>query len=336
MLRTIRTQSLRPRLMAFEAEVTAPSSVLNIGDKDATPTRAGDGLSDLVFATPYRRAPIMVASAGTDVADGGYAHQETLSTKTGLSLESADDAGVGDDGKAHALVLGWDHVNTDRMTHSQKMRSTRFSPRMHAMRIDGATGAGAVGHYAVTPARTGAGVYTLTFKRPFKTPPVIVAVPIDAAQHAVRVEATSISGATIHTFNAAAAPTDVDFYCIIMGWDNRNVPKGGFRREVRMPQVAPRMEGFRIINTATVPALTIGQNQASIVDNGVGDYSLTWTKPFKREPVVVCTGHAGERAQAAANATKSGCQVLSFDAAGVASEGSMDVLVIGWDDTTDR
>lgn len=56
-------------------------------------------------------------------------------------------------------------------------------------------------------------------------------------------------------------------------------------REVKCPQRAARLLGFRVTGTGTA-AIAEGTNDAALTDNGTGDYTLTFTKPFARTPVV--------------------------------------------------
>lgn len=61
------------------------------------------------------------------------------------------------------------------------------------------------------------------------------------------------------------------------------------RREVESPQRKVRLELFRLAGNTGTPILSEGQYRATETDNGVGDYTLTFTEPFARIPVVTAT-----------------------------------------------
>lgn len=57
-------------------------------------------------------------------------------------------------------------------------------------------------------------------------------------------------------------------------------------REVKCPQRMPRLIGFKITGTGTA-AITQGAQDATLVDNGAGSWTMTFTKPFARAPIIV-------------------------------------------------
>lgn len=62
----------------------------------------------------------------------------------------------------------------------------------------------------------------------------------------------------------------------------------GFSRSLKIAQRLPHMIGLRVDGTGTA-SITEGGHEATLVDNGTGDWTLTFSKPFARVPVVVCT-----------------------------------------------
>ena len=57
-------------------------------------------------------------------------------------------------------------------------------------------------------------------------------------------------------------------------------------REIKGTQRLSRLLGLRVDGTGTASILE-GVNDAVLTDNGVGDWTLTWAKPFARVPEVV-------------------------------------------------
>lgn len=49
-----------------------------------------------------------------------------------------------------------------------------------------------------------------------------------------------------------------------------------------------RQLGFKVTGTGTA-AINQGSTDATLTDNGTGDYTLTFTKPFARAPIPVVT-----------------------------------------------
>lgn len=57
-------------------------------------------------------------------------------------------------------------------------------------------------------------------------------------------------------------------------------------REIKGTQRLPRVLAFRVDGTGTASILE-GAFDATLTDNGTGDYTLTFAKPFARVPVVL-------------------------------------------------
>lgn len=58
------------------------------------------------------------------------------------------------------------------------------------------------------------------------------------------------------------------------------------RRPVESAKREMRLENFRLNGSSGTPVLVEGQFRASVTDNGVGDYTLTFSEPFARVPTV--------------------------------------------------
>jgi hypothetical protein len=103
-------------------------------------------------------------------------------------------------------------------------------------------------------------------------------------------------------------------------------------REIKGTQRLSRLLALKITGTGTA-AIGEGVRDATLVDNGTGDYTLTFLKPFVRSPVVtVTTLTANTRAEVSA-ASVSACTIKIKDDAQVATDGVFFVLVLGWDAT---
>ncbi len=101
-------------------------------------------------------------------------------------------------------------------------------------------------------------------------------------------------------------------------------------RSLKGTQHLPRVLAFRIDGTGTASILE-GNFDATLVDNGTGDYTLTFAVPFVRVPV--CVGSAVGSTAAIINVVPSvtAVQVLVKDAAGSAADADFHLIVHGFD-----
>jgi len=81
------------------------------------------------------------------------------------------------------------------------------------------------------------------------------------------------------------------------------------------------------------PALGEGSTDASLVDNGVGDYSLTFDEAYLRAPLVVGSSLTADTIIQVANITAAGCDILCFAASdGVTpQDAQVHLCITGWD-----
>lgn len=102
-------------------------------------------------------------------------------------------------------------------------------------------------------------------------------------------------------------------------------------RELKGTQRLPRALFFKLTGTGTA-ALGEGKYDATLTDNGTGDYTLTFVKPFARTPVVnVNSLTAGIQIKLHALSTTA-IQIKSFAVDGTtATDAVLDIAVFGWD-----
>lgn len=102
-------------------------------------------------------------------------------------------------------------------------------------------------------------------------------------------------------------------------------------RSIKSPQRAPRILSFKVTGTGTA-AISVGSKDATLVDNGTGDYTLTFEAPFKRVPVAVATAQtAGVYCEVIPSA--SAVQVLckAADGTEAAEDAIFHLIVMGFD-----
>lgn len=99
-------------------------------------------------------------------------------------------------------------------------------------------------------------------------------------------------------------------------------PKSNQRKERKL--------SLTVDGTGTA-SITTGSGLATLVDNGTGDYTLTFAKPFTRTPTVqITTVTAATTGRAVKSLTD--VQVLTFAMDGTtATDAEFDLTVTGWD-----
>lgn len=101
-------------------------------------------------------------------------------------------------------------------------------------------------------------------------------------------------------------------------------------REIKSPQRLPRQLHIKMDGTGAASIL-IGSKDASLADNGVGDYTLTFAKPFARAPIVVASSLTAGAVIQIASASASACQLLVTDLAAAPKDADLMVIVQGFD-----
>lgn len=103
-------------------------------------------------------------------------------------------------------------------------------------------------------------------------------------------------------------------------------------REMKSTQRLNRTLAFRVDGTGTASILE-GVNDAVLTDNGTGDYTLTFAKPFARVPVVVAVGLAADIVMHVAAVSKLAVQIKARSVAAIPAAADVDfhAVVMGFD-----
>lgn len=333
MLRTIQSNRIRPRILAYSIDSSTSPATIGIGAADiSSSVRNGTGDVSLVYRQPFRRAGIVVGSIGSNITDGGYFTTDTVPTTTTAKCLSLNGGAGGVNGLSDALILGWDSDNTD-LPILQNVDAAIDNCVLIGMAVTGSSGALTIGTKDATSVRNGTGDYTLTFRKGFGRTPIIAVCCQNAATHVAKVAAKSAESVQIKTFTAAAAAADCNFHIFVFGTLSRQETGRTFS-PVMTSQRKPRLIGLRIINTAGTPSASIGSNDVAVTDGGTGNYTLTFARPFKRTPIVVATASASLMCSTIA-VSSTAVNVFVADSAGSASDGGCDLLILGFDDASE-
>ncbi len=102
-------------------------------------------------------------------------------------------------------------------------------------------------------------------------------------------------------------------------------------REIKGTQRLPRMLAFKLTGTGTA-ALGEGKYDATLTDNGTGDYTLTFTKPFTRAPVVTANSKTAGIHIELTTVSATLINIKSFAVDGTTpTDAVLEILALGWD-----
>jgi hypothetical protein len=327
MLRTVMTDRFRPRLMAFGYTTASGSPVFSQGDDDlASSTDNGAGDTTLTFLEPFARVPVAVLSAGSGVATGAFGNINAVSTASAARLLTKNSAGSNADGLCHGLIYGWDSADTINTACDVSVKNTGLAPRLLPITLS-APSTLVEGKYLASASAVSE-VTTLIWARAFQRAPIIIGCATTLG-NTVNITSSSVSGAVVCQYDSDGSATTGGMHLFVLGWDREN-RIGRRRMSLKVPQLAPRMLAFNITVTGGTPVIT-GYDGATITDNGVGDFTLTFTKAFLRAPVVVASS-SGSGAVAVTASSTTACTVKCSNAAGSAQDPTtVGVLVVGFD-----
>lgn len=102
-------------------------------------------------------------------------------------------------------------------------------------------------------------------------------------------------------------------------------------REIKTNQRLPRMLAFKLTGTGTA-ALGEGSVAGTLVDNGTGDYTITFAKPFARTPVVNANSLTAATNIKIHAVSKTAVQIKTFAVDGTTPQDAvLDIIALGWD-----
>jgi len=102
-------------------------------------------------------------------------------------------------------------------------------------------------------------------------------------------------------------------------------------RSIKSRQRLPRQLAIKVTGTGTA-AISVGRTEATHVDNGTGDYTLTFAQPFARVPVAVASSQtAGVYCEVIPSATAVQILCKAADGTEAAEDAIFHVIVLGFD-----
>lgn len=102
-------------------------------------------------------------------------------------------------------------------------------------------------------------------------------------------------------------------------------------RDLKGTQRLPRCLAFKVTGTGTA-AITEGGTDGTLVDNGTGDYTITYAKPFARTPVAVASTRTASTIIKLHAVSATVIQLKTYAVDGVtAQDALLDIMIHGWD-----
>ncbi len=102
-------------------------------------------------------------------------------------------------------------------------------------------------------------------------------------------------------------------------------------RDVKCTQLKSRLLAFKLTGTGTA-AIGEGSSDATLVDNGTGDYTLTFVVPFRRAPVVTASSKTAAVIIELTTVSATVINIKSFAVDGTtAKDAVLEILALGYD-----
>lgn len=299
MLRSIKSVRVAPFIQGAQLQSANPNFTAPIGNDDlASLVYVSTGRGTYVTRNVFSRTPALHCTGGVNCANGGTMSQHAATTAVTGQIRNNTTAGAVVDGDGDILIAGNNsseviaNTRISNFTQAARLRGNFNNPILATARITGASGAIVFGSGWITASRSSAGVYVINFKRGFGLTPLVYVQPIGAGLNLrAKVSAKSASSCTVNIFSSAPTATDCDFYIWVYGTLSRDY-SGRHFKEVRTPMRKPRFMYTAITTSAGSPIFTFTNVDniefgSSITDNGTGDYTLSFTGSFAREPAIL-------------------------------------------------
>ena len=215
--------------------------------------------------------------------------------------------------------------------------ATRVMPISASIGASAITATSGIGDYS-TLIRAGAGRAAATFKTPFSRVPITIGCPgAGAANGSFFANASPLVGSSeFDVLDDSGVAANKPFFALTIGSDSKESARLKSIYSVKTTFRKPRLLAFVVNGTGTA-SITVGAFQATLTDNGTGDYTLTFNNPFGTAPIVVATPlHASSTASSCRVQSVSPTQVniLTFNGTPSASDRIFHVWVLGFDATT--
>lgn len=214
----------------------------------------------------------------------------------------------------------------------REIKTNRVRSRVVGIGLDTTTPTVSFGGANLTGvSKTGTGDVTATFRTNYADTPVCVGCVgsgIPDGGYLTLFPSPTTSSVRFRLLNSGAGAGDSTGDVICFGRDSAN-------SELTDPQIVKCatdrcvLLGITVDGTGTA-SITTGKGDATLVDNGTGDYTLTFTPAFGRTPIIAATvQNAATSMIKVASKSASSVNIKTFTDAAVAADRIFHVLVLG-------
>lgn len=347
MLREIKSIRNRPYLLGGSALTANPNFTLSIGNDELTNlVYVGTGRGSFSTRNVFSQIPAFHGTNGPAGTSGGGFSIQSAVTATTAEVRNNTTAGAAVDGGGNFLLAGLAsrvvtaNSNVGNFAARSVLRGQFERPVLATARITGTTGAIVFGSNWITCTRASQGIYNFTFKRGFGQTPLVYAQAIVAGTGLrPQVSSSTATGCTVIVLDSAPAVQDCDLYLWVYGSLSKD-STGRHFNPVMTPMRKPRFLFTAITTSAGVPAFSFANVDnlefgASITDNGAGDYTISFSSSFKREPAILVGSQAVTTVH---TTTTSSVRVQNHSYGGGLSDVTdppLYLMVLGSDDATE-
>jgi hypothetical protein len=310
--------------------VTAGSVVtMALGTNDyRSVTYDGVGTFTATLKQPFRKAPFLFGSTDSSLP-GGYSNFgfAQINSFVGHIYNSA---GAGADGTLNALCVGFDRADGGSFP---ALQTIEFDSPMfvEVFKVQGTGSAALLTHTSRgTLTDNGVGDYTIALRQPLDNSSALVfGTVLGTTPGIVCPSSLGPKNIGVKTYDISGAPADFDFHLFIFCTVGKNL-FGAARTPGEATFRSPRILFMQVDVAAGTPVLTSAPSGTQIADTGVGIFTLTYGRAFKREAYVLMSNSFGS----VESPTASGCIVRTTTSTGVPfdTSGPVWLMVLGFDD----
>ena len=174
---------------------------------------------------------------------------------------------------------------------------------------------------------------TLTLREPFARIPVSVCTPgasVGVGGTAHLTGATTTTAVGTSTVNGSASADAGGVEALVLGYDS-TITEVSAKKENLFENVSATFRNPILVagQVSSAGAKLIGGSTFTVVRNGTGDYTVTFTRAFGRIPVVVATPFTNGASCHIASKTDASFNILTYDAANSAADVRFNFIAYG-------
>lgn len=351
MLREVRHPHVGLRIIPFSFTLSAGTPTLVAGLGSLAMTDGGVGVYTLTANRAFMARPGVLitrnqSSLGAAEGMARFDVRGSNSTNAAFRLNALnDDAGAAEDCGINGLIIGTDAQSnqSEDIVPYQKVKCEWDRAVIIGGSVQGSIPQVDIGKKDFSVTKNGTGDYTVTFLRPFGSNPIITVNSWTACSCKILRDTAGDLSPTqcrlLFTNIDSGAAEDAIFNIMVLGTLS-TMPQHNVRSVLQNTQRKPRLLYFEVNPSAGTSTISIGGKDATLTDNGAGDFTLTFTTPFARQPVAVAQGMLADTTDNDAIIISQTASAIRIKCCNISGGAGLDgekvgVLVLGSDDATE-